>query len=234
MDTSTWVLTRQGASRVKATFHVEMGSPILQIRDFPLKELTTFEKFMKLADAGWQWKPQPGPALCLQLEPARLDDNGLFENKTFYTGKDVLDLYLECLLSSDQLMEVGITFVPHKQKQSVYSALLDGKPFTPPKPKPPMVADDHALQKAPRLAISDVEPGDVEPGDVEPGDSDNDDVDMPHEQMTLEEYLNFYLPTPAGTPQAPIPRDGVPLTPQDGVPPTPQDVEPPLTRTKLT
>jgi hypothetical protein len=116
VDASTWVLTRQGASRVKATFHVEMGSPILQIRDLPLKELTTFEKFMKLADAGWQWKPQPGPALCLQLLPARLDDNGLSENKTLYTGKDVLDLYLECLLSSDQLMDVGITFVPHGQK----------------------------------------------------------------------------------------------------------------------
>ena len=53
VDTSTWVLTRQGASRVKATFSVEMGSPILQIRDLPIKELTTFEKFMKLADAGW-------------------------------------------------------------------------------------------------------------------------------------------------------------------------------------
>ena len=92
----------------------------------------------------------------------------------------------------DQLMDVGIAFVPHGQKQSVYSALLDGKPLTPPKPKPPMLADDHALPKAPRLETL-YEPRAIADIDVELGDPDDDDVDMPHEQMTLEEYLSFYI-----------------------------------------
>ena len=154
--------------------------------------------------------------MCLQLKPAGLDDIGSFANKTFYTGIDVLDLYLEWMLSPDQLMDVGIAFVPHGQKQSVYSALLDGKPFTPPKPKPPMLADDHALPKTPRPETLD-EPRAIADIDVEPGDPDDDDVDMPHEQMTLEEYLSFVIPTPP-TPQAPTPRDGMPPTPNPSSP----------------
>ena len=123
----------------------------------------------------------------------------------FYTGTRVNDAYLTCLLSWTDLYQQDIRAIPHGQPPATYEKLMEGKAWVPPKPKAAIENDTggkhrrllgterlHMLEDANQDDNDDSDLGEVEDG-----------VEMPHEVMTLDEYLAFYLPDAA--PASPLP-----------------------------
>ena len=143
---------------------------VFDVRELPLPQLTPFEMVRRLQAEGWEWK----------LFPKALKDRGSLQHDTslaigcYYTvGKTLLGPYLQCLLSSgDLLAKFGIQHIPHyggRAPVKRFEALLKGQEF---------VLDDQPPARRPALR-----------NEFEDDEAPLALEDAPEEELTIEQVL---------------------------------------------
>ena len=81
---------------------------------------------MALLQAGWQWHPQPKPALCDELRDCTVGLRGVELPCHFFSDVQVCNEYLPCLLIASNLHTKGILDSLHGQPRNAYVGILNG------------------------------------------------------------------------------------------------------------
>jgi hypothetical protein len=125
-------MTLQGLREMKMVSPLSEGRPFYV--DDPMLAIadkSTYHLFKGLLADGWSWKALPKNRQtreCLADYPVAGElPNGSDAPKVFYTGTEVVRLYLECIAGLDMLAFLGVDSVPHGRPSTVYEKMLKGE-----------------------------------------------------------------------------------------------------------
>ena len=132
---SQWRLSDAGARALQPCRAMHSPSPVLEDRDVPIRDKTSWELHLALEDAGWTWEQNAAS----RLPAYKVGDEKLYTTRS----KHLVLAYARCLLMAEELTDAheGTLAIEHGQRKSYYKKILKGQ-----KPKvllalPPVSAD---------------------------------------------------------------------------------------------
>ena len=117
-----WRLTPQAMQSLATTVRLADPQPLFARRpNTEVGDMDTWELMLQLSEQGWVWKRYISRGKNRTPASYKKDDP-----KVWFSTKVVSNRYMQCLLKADELFDQGLSHVPHRAKEDIYTRILEG------------------------------------------------------------------------------------------------------------